>query len=164
MVSHHIKTTHSADILFLFHNSSFLLSLYCQNLAIESTEKFWKSISYKFSAFLSLSTCVLCNKFIKPCFLAKIFNLFNLRNLCAIFGCGFATLWTLWLYPLSYPVHPLPNPSHQGRGKTFPPLDGGGQVRVLNCSLYPPSLVEFKICLEDKEMTLLQTDQKDSLS
>ena len=28
---------------------------------------------------------------------------------------------------------PLPNPSHQGRGKTFPPLDGGGQVGVLNC-------------------------------
>jgi len=25
-------------------------------------------------------------------FLAKIFNLFNLRNLCSVFGCGFATL------------------------------------------------------------------------
>jgi len=28
---------------------------------------------------------------------------------------------------------PSPNPSHQGRGKTFPPLDGGGSVGVLNC-------------------------------
>ncbi len=60
MIAHHIKTTHGADILFIFHNFPFLLSLYCQNLTIESTEKFWKSISYKFSAFLSLSACVLC--------------------------------------------------------------------------------------------------------
>ena len=38
-------------------------------------------------------------------------------------------------------VPPSPNPSHQGRGKTFFPLYGGGQVGVLNC--YPSRILWY---------------------